>query len=56
MCRIHLEAIAEYARPRGIKICLTGGINVSVDAGTVLDTLPADAYKGMPIYQVSEPE
>jgi hypothetical protein len=48
-----LRAIVDYARPRGIKVVLTGGINVSVDAGTLLDTLPI--YKGMPVYRYLSP-
>ncbi len=48
-----LRSVAEYARPRGIKLCLTNGINVAVDAGTLLDTLPV--YKDMPVYRYLSP-
>ena len=48
-----LRAVARYGRPRGIRLCLTNGINVSVDAGTLLDTLPV--YKSMPVYRYLSP-
>lgn len=48
-----LRAVADYARLRGIKLCLTNGINVSVDSGTLLDTLPV--YKSMPVYRYLSP-
>ncbi len=48
-----LRAVADYAGPRGIQLCLTNGINVSTDAGTLLDTLPV--YKDMPVYRYLSP-
>ena len=48
-----LREVANYGRPRGIRLCLTNGINVSVDAGTRLDTLPV--YKSMPVYRYLSP-
>lgn len=50
-----LNAVARYARPRGIEICVINGINVAVDSGTLLNTLPAKAYKDMPIYRYLSP-
>jgi hypothetical protein len=48
-----LEAVAEYARPRGIQLCMTNGINVAVDSGTLLDTLAI--YRSMPVYRYLSP-
>jgi hypothetical protein len=50
-----LNSVARYARPRGIEICVINGINVAVDSGTLLNTLPAKAYKDMPIYRYLSP-
>ena len=50
-----LNAVARYARPRGIELCMLNGINVAVDSGTLLNTLPAKAYKDMPIYRYLSP-
>ncbi len=48
-----LRAVADYARPRGIQLCLTNGINSSTDTGTLLNTLPV--YKDMPVYRYLSP-
>jgi hypothetical protein len=50
-----LNAVARYARPRGIEICILNGINVAVDSGTLLNTLPTKAYQDMPIYRYLSP-
>lgn len=50
-----LRAVARYARPRGITLCLTNGINVSVDSGTLLSTLPTPVYKDLPVYRYLSP-
>ncbi len=48
-----MRAVAQYARPRGIALSLINGINVSVKAGTRLDTLPI--YKSLPVYTYLSP-
>jgi hypothetical protein len=50
-----LNAVARYARPRGIELCVLNGINVAVDSGTLLNTLPTKAYQDMPIYRYLSP-
>jgi hypothetical protein len=48
-----MRAIGQYGRPRGITLCLVNGVNVSVDAGTRLDSIPA--YKELPLYRYLSP-
>jgi hypothetical protein len=50
-----LNAVARYAKPRGIEICMINGINVAVDSGTLLNSISANAYKDMPIYRYLSP-
>jgi hypothetical protein len=50
-----LNAVARYAKPRGIEICMINGINVAVDSGTLLNTLSPNGYKDTPIYRYLSP-
>jgi len=48
-----MRAVARYARPRGIQLCLLGPVNVAVKAGTRLDTLPN--LGNLPLYTYLSP-
>lgn len=48
-----MRAVAQYARPRGVQLCLLNAVNVAVGAGTRLDTLPV--YKSLPMYTYLSP-
>jgi hypothetical protein len=48
-----MRAVARYAETRGISLALLAGINASVKAGTLLNTLPV--YQNEPIYRYLSP-
>jgi hypothetical protein len=48
-----MRAVARYARPRGIQLCLLSPVNVAVKAGTRLDTLPN--LGNLPMYTYLSP-
>ena len=50
-----MRAVAQYAKPRGIKLSLLGCVNAAVKAGTRLDTVPTPVYKDMPLYTYLNP-
>lgn len=49
-----INAVARYARLRGIEVEVLNGINVSVNRGTLLQTL-TPVYKNMPVYRYLSP-
>jgi hypothetical protein len=48
-----MRAVGAYAKARGIALSLLNGINVSVEAGTRLDTL--SLFKDLPVYTYLSP-
>lgn len=49
-----INAVARYARARGIEVEMLNGINVSVDRGRLLNTV-SPVYKNMPVYRYLSP-
>jgi hypothetical protein len=48
-----MRMIAQYGKPRGIRLSLANGVNVAVKVGTRMDTIPR--FSRMPVYTYLSP-